>query len=134
MVTQNLPNNSGSPTELTQIRQDLRGKITNPRDAIDLCTKALSLGSQIPRSQAKPLNDHARTFLLNPTERSVTSAIAIGAAVKAARIEARRTHFEMELQHQCQQAYRGAGINHSAPELLRQELDRAVDPPLRTDR
>ena len=134
MVTQNLPNNSGSPTELTQIRQDLKGKITNPRDAIDLCTKALSLGSQIPRSQAKPLNDHARTFLLNPTERSVTSAIAIGAAVKAARIEARRTHFECELQHQCQQAYPGAGINHSAPEPLCQELDRALDHLLATDR
>ena len=108
--------------------------MTNPRDAIDLGTKALSLGSQIPLHQAKPLNDQVRTFLMNPTERSVTSAIAIGATVKAARIEARRAHFECELQHQCQQAYRGAGINPSAPELLRQELDRAVDHPLRTDR
>ena len=120
--------------ELTQIRQDLKAKITNPRDAIDLGTKALSLVSQIPQRQAKPLNDHARTFLLSPAERSVTSAIAIGAAVKAARIEARRTHLECELQHQCQQAYHGAGINHSAPELLRQELDRALDHPLDTDR
>lgn len=120
--------------ELNQIRQDLKAKITNPRDAIDLGTKALSLGSKIPQSQAKPLNDHARTFLLNPAEKSVTSAIAIGAAVKAARIEARRTQFECELQHRCRQAYRGAGINHSAPELLRQELDRAVHRPLSTDR
>jgi hypothetical protein len=119
---------------LTQIRQDLKSKITNPRDAIDLGTKALSLGSQIPQSQAKPLNDHARTFLLDPTERSVTSAIAIGAAIKAARIEARRTRFGRELQHQCGQAYHGAGIDHSGSELLRQELDRALDHPLETGR
>jgi hypothetical protein len=120
--------------ELTQIRQDLKGKITNPSDAIDLGTKALSLGSQIPQSQAKPLNDHARTFLLDPTEMSVTSAIAIGAAIKAARIEARRAHFECELQHQCQQAYRGAGVNRTGAELLRQELDRPLHHPLGTGR
>jgi hypothetical protein len=120
--------------ELTQIRQDLRAKITNPRDAIDLGTKALSLGSQIPQSQAKPLNDHARTFLLDPTERSVTSAIAIGAAVKAARIEARWTGFGRELQNQCGQAYHGVGINHSAPELPQQEFHRALDHPLDSGR
>jgi hypothetical protein len=120
--------------ELTQIRQDLKAKITNPRDAIDLGTKALSLGSQIPQSQAKPLNDHARTFLLDPTEMSVTSAIAIGAAIKAARIEARRAHFECELQHQCQQAYHGAGVNRTGAELLRQELDRPLHHPLGTGR
>lgn len=120
--------------ELIQIRQDLKAKITNPRDAIDLGTKALSLGSQIPQSQAKPLNDHARTFLLDPTERSVTSAIAIGAAAKAARIEVRRTRFERELQNQCRQAYHGADINRSAPELLQQEFHRALDHPLETGR
>ena len=119
---------------MTQIRQDLKSKITNPSDAIELGTKELSLGSQIPRRQAKPHNDQPETFLLNPVERSVTSTIAIGAAAKAARIEVRQTRFERELQNQCQQADHGAGVNQSAPELLRQERHGALEHPLDTGR